>query len=279
MAGWVAMHSVALLALARQLPCPHLCADRWHACLRLTARGGAGATARPSPSRRPPTHTPPTHTPPTHPLSGQVYLARWRETNVAVKLLLNTGVNVDDLNEAAEQAISLSNPILHNLETVCVPSVCSLSPCPRVSFRLGWQPPWRCLVRATRDDICTHAFGTARLCPAQSATLQDCRPAHTTCHVCVGCTAGGVSHGQPAPPQLHRLCGRGGHPTLRHHRILQVGATAAGGGSRGCSAHPACLLFERCCACAVCAAGPSGKHCGMPRRWPAALAGIRPLQH
>lgn len=51
-----------------------------------------------------------------YPAPYQVYLARWHETNVACKLLLNTGVNVDDLEAAAELAISLSNPILHNLQ-------------------------------------------------------------------------------------------------------------------------------------------------------------------
>lgn len=130
---------------------------------------------------------------------------------------------------------------------------------PRVSYLLGWQPPWRRLVCARSDGICTHAFGMARLCPAHPATLQDCRPVHTSvlvdamCRVCVGCTAGGVSHGQPAPPQLHRLCGCGGHPTLRHHRILQVGATAAGGRKQGMPCAPrmpplrALLCMRRVC--------------------------------
>jgi hypothetical protein len=45
-------------------------------------------------------------------------MAKWRETLVAVKLLLNTGVNLDDMEAAAELAISLSNPILHNLQQV-----------------------------------------------------------------------------------------------------------------------------------------------------------------
>lgn len=35
---------------------------------------------------------------------------------VAVKLLLNTGVNLDDMDAAAEMALSLSNPILANLQ-------------------------------------------------------------------------------------------------------------------------------------------------------------------
>jgi len=53
------------------------------------------------------------------PPRAQVYLAKWHETMVAVKLLLNTGVNLgDDLDAAAELALSLSNPILHNLQQV-----------------------------------------------------------------------------------------------------------------------------------------------------------------
>jgi serine/threonine protein kinase len=49
---------------------------------------------------------------------GRVYLAKWRETLVAVKLLLNTGVDVEDMEAAAELAISLSNPVLFNLQQV-----------------------------------------------------------------------------------------------------------------------------------------------------------------
>jgi serine/threonine protein kinase len=49
---------------------------------------------------------------------GRVYLAKWHETFVAVKLLLNTGVDVEDMEAAAELAISLSNPILTNLVQV-----------------------------------------------------------------------------------------------------------------------------------------------------------------
>ncbi len=48
----------------------------------------------------------------------QVYTAKWRETLVAVKLLLNTGVNLDNMEAAADLALSLSNPILSNLQQV-----------------------------------------------------------------------------------------------------------------------------------------------------------------
>ena len=51
---------------------------------------------------------------------GRMYLAKWRETLVAVKLLLDTMVDVRGMKAAAELAISLSNPILDNLVQVRV---------------------------------------------------------------------------------------------------------------------------------------------------------------
>ena len=47
----------------------------------------------------------------------QVYLAKWRETLVAVKILMNTGVDIEDADDA-ERALTLSNPILMDLEKV-----------------------------------------------------------------------------------------------------------------------------------------------------------------
>lgn len=80
-----------------------------------------------------------------HPHPFRVYMAKWCETLVAVKLLLNTGVNLDDMEAAAELAISLSNPILHNLQQEaalmaalrcaccarCVLCMCRALPCGR----------------------------------------------------------------------------------------------------------------------------------------------------
>lgn len=45
----------------------------------------------------------------------QVYLAKWQEQLVAAKVLLNTGVDVDD-EAAMEQALTFSNPVLLNLQ-------------------------------------------------------------------------------------------------------------------------------------------------------------------
>lgn len=46
----------------------------------------------------------------------QVYLAKWKETLVAAKILLNTGVDVD--GESPRQVLTLSNPLLLNLQKV-----------------------------------------------------------------------------------------------------------------------------------------------------------------
>lgn len=48
----------------------------------------------------------------------QVYLARWRETTVAVKLLVGPAIDLTNLNAAAEQVLSDSNPVLANLQKV-----------------------------------------------------------------------------------------------------------------------------------------------------------------
>jgi hypothetical protein len=46
-----------------------------------------------------------------------VYLAKWRETLVACKILMNTGVDIEDADDA-ERALTLSNPVLVDLEKV-----------------------------------------------------------------------------------------------------------------------------------------------------------------
>ena len=48
----------------------------------------------------------------------QVYLAKWNDTQVAVKVLLNTGVKLEDMDAAAEAALTLSKPELRNLQLV-----------------------------------------------------------------------------------------------------------------------------------------------------------------
>ncbi|KAL4436932.1 hypothetical protein ABPG75_004071 [Micractinium tetrahymenae] len=46
---------------------------------------------------------------------GRVFLALWRETQVAVKILMNTGMEIEDVDDA-ERALTLSNPVLESLE-------------------------------------------------------------------------------------------------------------------------------------------------------------------
>ncbi|GAB4822541.1 hypothetical protein N2152v2_009587 [Parachlorella kessleri] len=49
---------------------------------------------------------------------GRVYLAKWQETPVAVKILLNTGIDVLDA-DSLKQVLTLSNPLLINLQKEC----------------------------------------------------------------------------------------------------------------------------------------------------------------
>ena len=46
---------------------------------------------------------------------GRVYLAKWHETLVAVKVLLSSGVSLEDADDV-ERAITLSNPVMENLQ-------------------------------------------------------------------------------------------------------------------------------------------------------------------
>ncbi|GAB4815428.1 hypothetical protein N2152v2_002474, partial [Parachlorella kessleri] len=71
-----------------------------------------------------------------------VYLANWHATQVAVKLLLISGMGLEDADAAAEAALSLSNPVLRSLQQeasfmaalrhpniVSFLGVCRLPPC------------------------------------------------------------------------------------------------------------------------------------------------------
>ncbi len=49
----------------------------------------------------------------------QVYLAKWHHTPVAVKILVNTALDVYG-DKAAKRALTLSNPVLENLQKVGV---------------------------------------------------------------------------------------------------------------------------------------------------------------
>ena len=63
----------------------------------------------------------------------QVYLGLWRDTRVAVKVLRNSGLEGLPLDEAKQQALTLSNPILANLQkarpAAWLPWLCPLSHC------------------------------------------------------------------------------------------------------------------------------------------------------
>lgn len=49
--------------------------------------------------------------------AGRVYTARWRQTIVAVKILLTNSVGLCS-EEAMQHALTLSNPVLENLQKV-----------------------------------------------------------------------------------------------------------------------------------------------------------------
>jgi hypothetical protein len=49
----------------------------------------------------------------------QVYVATWQSMTVAVKILLNTAIDVYNSEEdTMHQALTLSNPVLENLQKV-----------------------------------------------------------------------------------------------------------------------------------------------------------------
>ncbi len=48
----------------------------------------------------------------------QVFLATWKETQVAVKLLAQAGDSVGERSSSVEGRLSLSNPMLANLQKV-----------------------------------------------------------------------------------------------------------------------------------------------------------------
>jgi hypothetical protein len=47
----------------------------------------------------------------------QVYLARWHHIDVAVKILMNTALDICN-EDAVAQTVTLSNPVLLNLQKV-----------------------------------------------------------------------------------------------------------------------------------------------------------------
>ncbi|GAB4822570.1 hypothetical protein N2152v2_009616 [Parachlorella kessleri] len=100
---------------------------------------------------------------------GRVYLATWQHTPVAVKILLNTALDVYS-EEAVKQALTLSSPVLENLQKEAA-LMCSLRHPSIVTF-LGVCPVPPCVVteycaRGSLADV----LRTARQSPAAAAKL------------------------------------------------------------------------------------------------------------
>ncbi|GAB4821009.1 hypothetical protein N2152v2_008055 [Parachlorella kessleri] len=96
---------------------------------------------------------------------GRVYVASWQCTPVAVKILLNTAVDMYS-EEAVQQAITLSNPVLENLQKEAA-LMCSLRH-PNIVTFLGVCPFPPCVVteycsRGSLSDVLRSAKTSASL--------------------------------------------------------------------------------------------------------------------
>lgn len=130
---------------------------------------------------------------------GKVYLGLWRDTRVAVKVLRNSGLENMPLEEAREQALSLSNPILANLQKES--AVMALLRHPNVLSFLGVVPMPPCVVteycpRGSLADI----LRAAKRSPALAAKLDWSRRLSMMLDTAKGLV---YLHGHN-PPIIHR---------------------------------------------------------------------------
>ncbi|GAB4822575.1 hypothetical protein N2152v2_009621 [Parachlorella kessleri] len=129
---------------------------------------------------------------------GRVYVARWQQTPVAVKILLNTALDVYS-EDAVKQALTLSNPVLENLQKEAA-LMCSLRHPSIVTF-LGVCTVPPCIVteyceRGSLADV----LRNARQSPAAAAKLDWLRRLSMMLD-----TAKGMLHlHSHSPPIIHR---------------------------------------------------------------------------
>ncbi|KFM26814.1 Serine/threonine-protein kinase CTR1 [Auxenochlorella protothecoides] len=135
---------------------------------------------------------------------GRVYLAKWHETLVAVKVLMATGVDIDDVDEAA-RALTMSNPIMaslhkarrgggeaHMMASMRHPNVVGF-------LGLCTNPPCVASEYCARGSLTDVLRGAARS-PARAAQLDWSRRLNMALDACKGML---YLHSH-APPIVHR---------------------------------------------------------------------------
>ncbi|KAL6785226.1 hypothetical protein ACKKBG_A02970 [Auxenochlorella protothecoides x Auxenochlorella symbiontica] len=129
---------------------------------------------------------------------GRVYLAKWHETLVAVKVLMATGVDIDDVDEAA-RALTMSNPIMASLHKEAHMMASMRHPNVVGFLGLCTNPPCVASEYCARGSLTDVLRGAARS-PARAAQLDWSRRLNMALDACKGML---YLHSH-APPIVHR---------------------------------------------------------------------------
>ena len=121
------------------------------------------------------------HTPLPPGTMPQVYLAKWNETLVAVKILLSANVDIDSPDDA-EKALSMSNPIMLSLEKEASMMASLRHPNTVQVGRVvaGW---FLLFAMASRGQCILLAVRVPGLCRGPAAA-KPALPSHSPLHVC-----------------------------------------------------------------------------------------------